>query len=144
EVLHIKGIPIDEALKIESKAMDRFHSVECLGLPVMPCALEALRELDSLGAVVGIVTGRPTHTGHLTAKWLADKAIPYSWFKHTNDKATASNGWNLFVDDAVHHALAVKARGIPVCLMDYPWNRSLSSTPGITRVSGWQEIVAVY
>jgi len=141
EVLHAKGMSMSEALIVDSKAMDLFHTSECLGVPVKPGARAALRELLSLGANVGIVTGRPINSEAITAKWLSEREIPYTWLKHTNDKAAISSAWSMLVDDAAHHAVTVAANGVPVCLMDYPWNRNLQPTAGITRVSSWNEIL---
>ena len=49
-------------------------------------------------------------------------------------------GIEIFIDDAIHNAESVVAKGIPVLLFDAPWNQGLLPSL-VTRVYGWNEIL---
>jgi len=46
---------------------------------------------------------------------------------------------DIFVDDALHNAEEIASLGIPVLLLDTPWNQGIVGPP-IKRVYSWQEI----
>jgi len=50
-------------------------------------------------------------------------------------------GAAVFIEDALHNANKMAEAGIPVLLVDTPWNQ-VSLEPGIYRVYSWSEIVA--
>jgi len=60
--------------------------------------------------------------------------------KRTKSSVCLELDVKLFVEDAIHNAEDVAGVGIPVLLMDTPWNRvELPSL--VTRVKSWEEVV---
>jgi len=48
---------------------------------------------------------------------------------------------DLFIEDSHKEAESIAAIGISVLLINSPWNRDLSTSPNITRVNDWNEIL---
>jgi uncharacterized HAD superfamily protein len=44
---------------------------------------------------------------------------------------------NLYIEDALHHAVPVGLAGVPVLLLDSPWNQTDDLPQNVTRVRGW-------
>jgi uncharacterized HAD superfamily protein len=51
------------------------------------------------------------------------------------------HGVQLLIEDDIDHATECAAEGIPVLLLDAPWNRKPSLPAGITAVSSWRQIL---
>jgi len=63
--------------------------------------------------------------------------------KRNTTKAEVANrlGLDLFIEDTYPEAIAIAKTGIPVLLMNRPWNVGREISDGITRVNDWDEIV---
>ncbi len=123
------------------------------------------------GYRVSVVTGRPAFTASVSRRWLERHEIPYTdlscvdkyggrtWATQdapadgTEEPALALDslaglGFRFAVEDSLAMAVhLVEDCGIPVALMDRPWNRDLSGLrPGtaasLVRCRDWGEIAA--
>jgi 5'' nucleotidase, deoxy (Pyrimidine), cytosolic type C protein (NT5C). len=119
-----------------------------LSIPPQPGAIETMRALTSAGHEPVIVSDRSATAGmHLDA-WLEHHrlGVPYVLsHRERMPKAYVAEviGIELAIEDAPHHALAIAGRGIPVYLMDKPYNRAIDCehTECIDRVrGGWPEV----
>ena len=116
----------------------------------VPGAAEALGRLRARHEVV-VVTGRPEeHVGERTRRWLAAHAIPHDSlvFRGETDKEAAvrratddGRGLDVLVEDHWAFAEAVAEHGVPVLLVDCPWNRSAPAHPLVRRVGGLVEAI---
>lgn len=143
------GISIEEA----KRRIDEFvHSDKHRLLPPVPHAKEVTKRLQK-AHTLHVVTGRCL-THKAPAEVLLDEhfAEVFAALHFTNhfsdvhkDKAVSKadvcvdQGMHVLIEDAPVHALGVAERGIPVLLLDRPWNQGVEHK-GIIRVSGWLEI----
>ncbi len=104
-----------------------------------------------------IVTSRPKYmvkaTKHIFAKHLpgrVDKIYHTDQYtKHlvaedvkvTKGTIAKALGLDMFVEDALHHAEEIASHGIPVYLLNCPWNESKPTSPLITR-GEWKDFPA--
>jgi len=114
-------------------------------------ALEGMKKLNEKYQCV-IITARPESQETMVREWLDlhlpkvfDEVVFTNHFNKDGVKRTKSSvclelGVKLFVEDAIHNAEDVAGAGIPVLLMDTPWNR-VELPPLVTRVTSWNEIV---
>jgi uncharacterized HAD superfamily protein len=117
--------------------------------PVYPEARAAVRQLAAQGHQLIVVTGRFVTHARFTRTLLAGAGLldAFAALVHRDGEATQpykariarERGLNFLVDDELHVAAAV-APVAPVLLMDRPWNRGRLPA-GITRVSGWDEVL---
>lgn len=127
---------------------DLFRSFVDLGhlrrLSLIPHARPALIALTR-AADICLVTSRPESEPVLsdTLYWLERKAIPHQQLLFNGRKWEIESPFDLFIEDNLEQARGLAGRGVPVLLLDYPWNRAREEGPGIRRVSGWQEALAV-
>lgn len=142
EALLGRGFDPATALEVEESTLRIFHDSECLQLDVLEGALEGLARLRGLGYSVVLATGRPSTCEEHTRRWLRQAEVPYDDLLFLGDKSSCAHNWVALVDDAAHNAIAVARCGTPVCLLDYPWNRSVEQHPLIHRVEGWPQVVA--
>ena len=114
-------------------------------------AAAALARLKVRHEVV-IVTGRPEEfVGEKTRRWIAAHAIPHDAlvFMGEGDKEEAvrraldGKGLDALVEDHWGFAEKVAARGVPVYLVDAPWNRAAPPHPKVRRVAGLLEAVEI-
>ena len=140
------------------------HRPEALdGYNLRPDAVAGLTHWRECGYEVWIVTGRPTVAYEATCSWLARMEIPHDRllfvdkYGHHARLGNAEGdlraagmdelrelGFCLAVEDsgdmAQHLAREV---GVPVALMDRPWNRDVAEISGqLTRCRDWQEVAA--
>lgn len=114
-------------------------------------AVEGIRALKK-DNVFHIITAKPDILRSVTQQWL-DKYFPgiFESVHFTNSigfpgigrtKAEVCNelGVEIFVDDSMDNAKNVSSVGIPVLLLNSPWNQGEVSQL-VTRVNSWQEIV---
>jgi uncharacterized HAD superfamily protein len=115
-------------------------------------AHDALATLNKTYEII-IVTGRADSARTPTLEWLEKNLLGlYREIHFANhvygDPARRRQksdilkefGVTAFIEDAPHFAAEVAGAGIPVFLLDTPWNRA--ETPqGATRVYSWEEIV---
>ena len=115
-----------------------FHERSIPTLPLVPGARRVLQQLQERYRIVLITARRPTARPQ-TLAWLAEHGIPFDELHHAKDKPEVAEGLVLAVDDHPEHVSDYLEQGVHVFLMDQPWNR-MFSPPGVTRVSGWDEL----
>jgi len=112
-------------------------------LAVIPSAQDTIRELAERHEMK-FITARgnffPEARAH-TLHWFEKNRIPFQsiHFEHEKHVAAKELGVELFIEDNAGNALALAAIGVPVLLMDAPWNQNVAH-PLITRVQDWHEI----
>jgi uncharacterized HAD superfamily protein len=123
-----------------------------VSLPVFPDALETLNWARELGYKIALVSARPyleirrIHSD--TINWLDKNKIPYDAIFWGKDKADIvfANLYPIeptwFVEDRDKHAIELANEGIPVLLMDRPYNQGVHHEK-IIRVSGWRDIAEI-
>jgi uncharacterized HAD superfamily protein len=142
---------MDEKLR---RIMEFYLSLEHESVTPVAGACEAMRDLCATYDLY-MITARPGRVRPQTQK-LLDKHFPgiFSDLHFTDhyfitdpskriSKASIceSLGATAFIDDAFHNAAEVARSGIPVYMLDKPWNRGKEHS-GVTRVHSWQEILA--
>lgn len=114
-------------------------------------AIEAIEHLSKNNSL-HIVTARPSLIKSETHVWI-DKHFKDS-FKDIHftckdifdqDKRMKSDickelGIELFIEDSLENAMSIAGIGIPVFLIDTPWNQG-ELHPLVTRVKTWKEII---
>jgi 5'-nucleotidase len=109
-------------------------------MPVVPGAAEALWTLSDAGVRIRIVTHRLCVSGihHAavadTVAWLDAHDLPYRDLCFVEDKTDV--GADVYVDDAPHNVLALRAAGRDVVVFDQRYNRDL---PG-PRARTWADV----
>jgi uncharacterized HAD superfamily protein len=139
------------------------HRPEVLdALPPSPGAAQALQSWLARGYAVDVMTGRPASAAADSRRWLHAHGIPHTDFacvdKYARPQPAGPEGPPLALDDlpgrgyalAVEDSLEMAAHlaercGVPVALMDRPWNRDLSrlshgAATSIVRCRGWGEV----
>jgi len=150
--------------KEEARLFEMFHDADILqSLEPVGGALEAVREFETNGFDVHVVTGRPPTTHAASMEWLRQREVPHVDLtfvdKYLRGHAHVDDVTTLSLDELkdLHFALAIEdsltmARflagemDLPVLLLDRPWNGGdiampPSSRGAITRCNGWSEAV---
>ncbi len=155
---HSFGLAPDELREF----MDRVHRDEELrALEPMPGAADSLRSWSALGHEIWVMTGRPPSTEETSRTWLKECAIPHDKLVSVDKygrpdrgggpaplplSQVAELGFTLAVEDSLATAAyLVEHCGVPVVLVDQPWNRDLSgiaasTASAIKRCHSWNEI----
>lgn len=126
----------------EQFVFDLFHKHYIQNLELLPDVQEIIQNLSRV-ADIWLITKRPDFTQEATSAWLTANDIPYCRLLYSDDKAEVAEGLRLLVEDNLDTALTLANLGVPVLLMDYPWNRNLKYHPKIIRVHSWKEIQKV-
>ena len=127
-----------------------------------PGAAPALASWIERGYTVAVMTGRPPSAAPASRRWLREHRIPHTSFACIDKYARpdwagppgralpldvlSGLGFALAVEDSLEMAELLAERcGVPVALMDRPWNRDLSglgpaARAGIVRCHGWVEL----
>ncbi len=140
---------------------------ELAALEPSPGGARALTRWLEAGFGVCVMTGRPAFTASVSRRWLERHEIPYTDFacvdKYTGREwagATAVSGeepalalgslagfgFRFAVEDSLAMAVhLVEDCGIPVALMDRPWNRDLTgvrpeTAASLVRCRDWSEV----
>jgi uncharacterized HAD superfamily protein len=115
-------------------------------------AREVLTSWSGRGYDLALCTGRPPSTEAATRAWLAEHRMPYSavyfvdkYGRHRDEDSmdledVAAMEFALAVEDS--HEMATfltRAAGIPVALIDRPWNRT-ETDARIVRCATWSEV----
>ena len=118
-------------------------------------AIEVLEEWTRLGCQVAIVTGRLTSTYESSLNWLDKHNVPYHSFTMVNKYSRENIDRNIAVSledlSAMKFSFAVEdsanmaqylsqQMGIPVALIDRPWNRTVDLDSNIGRYTSWYNI----
>ena len=133
------GLDLEVAKDIEKEALRLFHDGECLQIELVDGAAEGLACLSNTRRRVIIVTSRPVTSGEVTKSWLEQFQVPCEEVVFIDKKDRMASTWVVLIEDAAHHAQAVCQMGVPVVLLDYPWNRSIEAHALIHRAKDWRE-----
>ncbi|MGD9241156.1 MAG: bifunctional metallophosphatase/5'-nucleotidase [Desulfobacterales bacterium] len=134
----------------------RVHQADVImAFTPMEGAIRTLEEWIKLGYQISIVTGRLTSAYEASLDWLSKYNVPYHSFMMV-DKYSRENidtkiavsmqkfsemKFSLAVEDSAKMALHLsKKMGIPVALIDRPWNRRADLNHRITRYTSWYDI----
>ena len=134
----------------------RVHQAEVImAFPPIEGAIDVLNDWIKLGYQISIVTGRLTTAYEASLDWLAKHNVPYHSFTMV-DKYSRANidpkiaismqefskkKFSLAIEDSAAMALHLsQTMGIPVALMDRPWNRKADLNHNIKRYTSWLEI----
>ena len=126
-----------------------------MAFPLIDGAVGVLEDWINLGYQISIVTGRLTTAYQASLDWLAEHRVPYHSFTMV-DKYSRENidsnlsismeefsqlKFSLAVEDSATMALHLSQQmGIPVALMDRPWNRMVDLNHNLKRYASWSEI----
>ena len=118
-------------------------------------AISALESWANRGYQIAIVTGRLTCAHEASLEWLAKYDVPYHSFTMV-DKYSRGNSdpriavsmeafselkFSLAVEDSANMAMHLSQKmGIPVALIDRPWNRHVDLNHRISRYTSWHDI----
>ena len=118
-------------------------------------AIEVLEEWTRLGCQVAIVTGRLTSTYESSLNWLDKHNVAYHSFTMVDKYSRENVDRNIAVSledlSAMKFSFAVEdsasmaqhlsqQMGIPVALIDRPWNRTADLDGNIVRYTSWYKI----
>ena len=143
------GLDPDELVEF----MRLVHEPQVLAaLEPKPGAVPTLTSWIERGYAVAVMTGRPPSAASASRRWLREHRIPHTSFacidKYAREDWAGPAGralsldelagldFALAVEDSLEVAkLLVERCGVPVALMDRPWNRDLSGLGPATRAS---------
>jgi len=118
-------------------------------------AIGVLEEWINLGYQISIVTGRLTSAYEASLEWLSKHHVPFHSFmmvdkysrKNIDRKIAVSMEelsdmkFSFAVEDSAKMALHLSHKmGIPVALIDRPWNREINLNRKISRFKSWYDI----
>jgi len=134
----------------------RVHQADVImSFSPMEGAIGALEAWIKLGYQISIVTGRLTSAHEASLDWLAEHRVPYHSFTMVDKYSRENNDsklsismeefsqlkFSLAVEDSATMALHLSQKmGIPVALMDRPWNRMVDLNHNLKRYASWSEI----
>lgn len=135
---------------------------ELAGFAPKPGAADTLAAWTRRGHAISVMTGRPPSTASISREWLERHAMPHANLacvdKYGRPDFVASQepllrldalgefGFVLAVEDSAEMATHLAAQcGVPVALIDRPWNRELGplandTAKRIVRCRGWAEV----
>jgi len=135
---------------------DRVHQADVImSFAPMEGAIGALEAWVKRDYQISIVTGRLTSAHAASLDWLAKQNVPYHSFTmvdkysrgNTDPKIAVSMEefsemkFSLAIEDSATMALHLSQQmGIPVALIDRPWNRRTNMNPKISRYTSWYDI----
>ena len=134
----------------------RVHQADVImSFAPMEGAIGTLESWAKRGYQIAIVTGRLTSAHDASLDWLAKHDVPYHSFTmvdkysrgNTDPKIAVSMEafsemkFSLAVEDSANMALHLSEKmGIPVALIDRPWNRRADLNHRIRRYTSWYDI----
>lgn len=98
------------------------------------------------------ITNRPPKLEHITKRFLDNHfggryeavyhlGTNYDGKKISKADVAKKNSLDLFVEDSHYEAQSISSIGIPVLLINRPWNRGRETNSLVTRVDGWEEVL---
>lgn len=122
---------------------DQFEDVIYQHVPVMRGARRALERLSPLGRI-HIISARTPRVRPATEAWLQHNRLRHDSLHMLcgGDKGAVCRelGIDVFVEDQVHNARAISSAGVPVIMLEAPYNRTFLA-PGVVHAGSWPEIV---
>jgi uncharacterized HAD superfamily protein len=167
EVADVRHFDLEKSFALNTREighfMDRAHSDEVIeSIRPTEGAADVLDLWSERGDQVRLVTGRPPTTYHASRRWLETHALRHDSLHHLDkwqrpdwnvDSLPAlrfdeieSFGFDFAVEDSLDTAVRlVEEFGIPVALMDRPWNRQVahlaeSTRSRMVRCRGWSDV----
>lgn len=154
----IHDFDLGVSFRLDPAELERFfeiaHRPELLAaLEPLPGALETVRGWAVAGHDVAVVTGRPAATAEVSRRWLELHAVPHRELtfvdKYGHSGAAAEDGvlaldalrrdsYRLAVEDSLPTARFLADLGVPVLLLDRPWNQGPSGDA--VRCRDWTEV----
>jgi uncharacterized HAD superfamily protein len=149
EMSHTLGRGMEETTEI---VYDFYDSLYFLGIPPVYGAINGVARLHD-SHQVSVVTGRPAALEMKTRIWLEERFL--NGFQHIvfgnhyaregisieKSELCRSLSINLLVEDSPAYATECATAGIPVLLMDRPWNRNGPLPSNVTRVYDWEDVL---
>ncbi|TEB04602.1 5' nucleotidase, deoxy (Pyrimidine), cytosolic type C protein (NT5C) [Pelotomaculum schinkii] len=110
--------------------------------PPLPGASYYLNQIKKSHDIF-IVSARDEKYGRETRDWLHKNSLPFDEIlllgSHDKREACLTNDLNVLIEDTLKISVEVSAAGVPVLLMDAPYNQGV--LPGLVyRTYSWQEI----
>ncbi|NLI92699.1 MAG: hypothetical protein GX434_10980 [Peptococcaceae bacterium] len=140
DIAKVYGVPWDDMDSFFNENMEYLFSTP----EPMAGALETIRYFQDKGNEIFFVTARRCGgEERVTLDWFERHGIPRdkAIFAGGASKTFAVRelGINVFVEDFMSNALEIASIGVPVLLLDTPYNQG--KTPkGVTRCYNWREI----
>lgn len=133
------GLDLNDFLRICGEATDAGHMF-LYGEPFAG-SVEAIVRVHEAGHLNHIITARNfgTKSPHNTADWLERWAIPYDSLCFTHHKGLTRP--DVMVDDRPENFWAYEEAGVPVYLLDQPWNQQVNTDKRIYTLSEYADIV---
>lgn len=118
-------------------------------------AIATLRQWVEAGFEIAIVTGRPPDSHEPSLAWLAFYHVPYQSFTMVDKYARfatentvaialdelAARSFCWAVEDSLPMAQYLGGEmGVPVALIDCPWNRASTNHPSVDRFTDWRSV----
>lgn len=129
--------------KILDSMEDIFAGDSALHFSVNPDAPGILKDISERHQVFFITArGRDFKFAKAhTLRWLESHSIPFHALHFEHDKHVIAKNLkvDLFIEDSPKNSLLLAKEGIPVLLMDKPYNKGVKHEL-ITRVKGWKDI----
>lgn len=152
---HIKTFDLGELWQcsreeVEKRILDFYHSQEHHEALPVEGAIEVINNLKDRHDLF-VITARPEELKHETLSWLEQhfpkmfKAVHFTNHFHGSNNRRAKGdvcleiGVETFIEDSLHNANDVARLGIPVLLLDAPWNQEEIKLP-IKRIYSWREV----
>lgn len=136
------------------RVMEFYDSGDFANMSLVDGAREGIRLLNGRGHNLVAVTARLKVVEESTLSWLGKNFghdIPEAHFSHnhyagmggalTKPEICQQLGIGLIVEDSMDYARQCAEVGIPVVLLDRPWNQG-SLPRSVTRVCSWEEITS--
>jgi len=111
-------------------------------------AREAIQTLEKAGHKIFFITARRQgREQEITLKWLKQHGFPlddvHCVGQHSKVDTVRLCGLDIFIEDSDRNAVEIAAQaGIPVCLLDTPYNQGQLPEP-VIRCRDWPEILSV-
>ena len=143
--------------KDTNEVMERVHEFynteEFENLLPVEGSVEGIDKIN--GNNLYVITSRKSNLQTITTSWLektfgnvfSDIILTNQFSDSKTDKPITKSEvakklkLDFMVEDAVHYAEDIAAKGISVFLLDKPWNKSHAGNKKITRVKNWDELV---
>lgn len=167
-----KAVPFDELITFDlgaacaltaTETAELFRIVhdpeELIGIKPIEGAIAALRQWNAASYQIAIVTGRPPTAFAASLEWLSLHDVPYQNFTVVDKYGRFETAYTLgitlsalaerqfcwAVEDSLPMASYLAGKmGVPVALMDRPWNRTDVEQSLIGRYSRWEDIVKAW
>ena len=127
------------------RIIDFTNSDEHREMPAVPGAVESLQALNGEYELIAITARHPDRTEvtlEVTKRLFGSLFQDIHFLGHLKSKGDfcVEHDITCMVDDALHNAQSVGGKGIPVFLLDRPWNQGTLPL-NTTRVLDWAEIM---